>query len=152
MSETSESILSADSANLKDFTIIDQPGTQTDHGMIVMVKNKKTQSVYAMITKPKDEKHDFPLLNIQHPFIHNIEYIFKNNFKTHFLMKQIKAHDLSQCLENKKRFSENQAKFIAVQVAMALNYLHGKKIIFGDLKPEKVLVDEDGKFLLFIEK
>jgi serine/threonine protein kinase len=35
---------------------------------------------------------------------------------------------------------------------MALNYLHGKKIIFGDLKPEKVLVDEDGKFLLFIEK
>ena len=47
--------------------------------------------------------------------------------------------------------SENQAKFIAVQVAMALNYLHGKKIIFGDLKPEKVLVDEDGKFLLFIE-
>ena len=31
---------------------------------------------------------------------------------------------------------------------MALNYLHGKKIIFGDLNPSKVLLDNDGKFLI----
>ena len=94
MAESSESVLNADDAKLNDFMIVEQPGSQTDHGMIVIVKNKQTQCVYTMITKPKDEKHDFPLLSIQHPFIHNIEYIFKNKFKTHYLMKQVKAHDL----------------------------------------------------------
>ena len=40
MAESSESVLNADDAKLKDFMIVEQPGSQTDHGMIVMVKNK----------------------------------------------------------------------------------------------------------------
>lgn len=150
MSEPSEPILRPDGAELKDFTIMDQPGMQTDHGMIVMVKNKQTQSVYNMITKPSQEKHDFPLLSVQHPFIHNIGYVFKNKFMTHYLMQIVQTHDLQPFLANKKRLSENQAKFIAVQVAMALNYLHGKNIMFGDLKPQNILVDNDGKFIVII--
>lgn len=41
-------------------------------------------------------------------------------------------------------FPENQAKFFAAQVAMALGHLHSKKIIYRDLKPENILINDDG--------
>jgi serine/threonine protein kinase len=44
----------------------------------------------------------------------------------------------------KKRFSENEAKFIGAQVLIALGYLHCNKIMHRDLKPENVLLDEEG--------
>lgn len=43
-----------------------------------------------------------------------------------------------------KRFSEEIAKFFASEILLALEYLHSKKIIYHDLKPENVLLDEKG--------
>ena len=52
---------------------------------------------------------------------------------------------VSNFFSSYKHISENQAKFFAAQVALALAHLHGKGIIYRDLKPENVLVGEDGK-------
>lgn len=40
------------------------------------------------------------------------------------------------------------AKFYAAEVALALNYLHSKDIIYRDLKPENILLDADGHIKL----
>jgi serum/glucocorticoid-regulated kinase 2 len=51
-------------------------------------------------------------------------------------------------LRNAQRFTEDRAKFYAIQVAMAIGHLHDKHIIYRDLKPENILMDENGYICL----
>jgi protein kinase A len=47
-----------------------------------------------------------------------------------------------------QRFPDPVAKFYAAEVALALNYLHGRDIIYRDLKPENILLGQDGHIKL----
>ena len=51
-------------------------------------------------------------------------------------------------LKKKKRFTEPEIVFYAVEIILALEYLHSKKIIYRDLKPENILLSEDGHIRL----
>jgi len=42
------------------------------------------------------------------------------------------------------RLPNNSARFYAAQLVMAMQYLHGEHIIYRDLNPENVLLDEQG--------
>lgn len=43
-----------------------------------------------------------------------------------------------------QRFPDPVAKFYAAEVALALNHLHERDIIYRDLKPENILINHDG--------
>jgi len=47
------------------------------------------------------------------------------------------------CVE-KKKFSEDRAKFYAAEIISAITYLHTRGIVYRDLKPENVLLARDG--------
>ncbi|KAI6679391.1 hypothetical protein NL676_033272 [Syzygium grande] len=47
-----------------------------------------------------------------------------------------------------RRFSLSTAKFYAAEILLALEYLHMMGIIYRDLKPENVLVRDDGHIML----
>lgn len=51
-------------------------------------------------------------------------------------------------LRQAQRFSEERAKFYAIQVAIALGHLHDQNIIYRDLKPENILMDSNGYICL----
>ena len=56
--------------------------------------------------------------------------------------------DLGHLITKKRILREKNAKIIAAEILIALEYLHGKKIIYRDLKPDNVVLDKDGHALL----
>jgi serine/threonine protein kinase len=84
------------------------------------------------------------LYNVEHPFIVAMDYVFQNEFRIYFIMDFIKGGELFRHLNRMKRFSEEQARFLIAQIALALGHLHKNNILYRDLKPENVLFNEDG--------
>lgn len=42
----------------------------------------------------------------------------------------------------KKKFTENQAKFITANIILALEFVHGNGVIHRDVRPENVVFNE----------
>ena len=59
-------------------------------------------------------------------------------------MPFIKGGELYKIFKMKKRLPEDVVRFYAMQIIMAIGYLHSKGIMHRDLKLENILVDEDG--------
>ena len=119
------------------------------------MQKKGTSNVYAMKTLRKDVILEYDkvqsthlekeiLKNLNHPFLVSLEYIFQTEHKIFFVLNFVRGGELFTHLAQEGYFSEEQAKFYAMQVAVALGHLHDNKIIYRDLKPENVMIAEDG--------
>jgi len=47
-------------------------------------------------------------------------------------------------LKTLRKFSEEMVRFYAVQLVLAIDYMHSKNILYRDLKPENILLDKYG--------
>lgn len=128
-------------------------------GKVFLVEKKSDHKLYAMKSLRKDvilendqvestklEKEI--LLKAKHPFFVKMAYIFQTDQKIYFVMNFIRGGELFTHLQNEKRFKEERTKFYAAQIVSAIGYLHKKKIIYRDIKPENILMGEDGYLYL----
>lgn len=84
------------------------------------------------------------LSKIEHPFIVNLLATFQDDARLFLLLEFINGGELFSHLRTEGRLPDSDAKFYAGEIVLAFAYLHGKNIIYRDLKPENLLIDSDG--------
>ncbi|XP_059504474.1 ribosomal protein S6 kinase alpha-2 [Stegostoma tigrinum] len=84
------------------------------------------------------------LVEVNHPFIVKLHYAFQTEGKLYLILDFLRGGDLFTRLSKEVMFTEEDVKFYLAELALALDHLHGLGIIYRDLKPENVLLDEDG--------
>ncbi|KAL5206572.1 hypothetical protein ABZP36_034781 [Zizania latifolia] len=90
------------------------------------------------------------LQSLDHPFLPTLYTHFETDKFSCLVMEFCPGGDLHTLRQRQpgKHFSEQAAKFYVAEVLLALEYLHMLGIIYRDLKPENVLVQEDGHIML----
>lgn len=59
-------------------------------------------------------------------------------------MQFVPGGELFNYIRKAGKLSEEVTKFYSAEIIVALDYLHKKNIIYRDLKPENLLLDEMG--------
>lgn len=143
---------------LDDFQKIKVIGKGT-FGKVYLVKHKGDGNIYAMKSIRKDvmiendqiesaKMEKQILFQNKHPFLVKMSYVFQTEEKVYFVMNFIRGGELFTHINKEKRFSEDKARFYAIQIMLSLGYLHKQNIIYRDIKPENILIGEDGYLYL----
>ena len=137
-----------------DFEIIKIIG-RGSVGKIALVKYNKDGKYYAMKSMRKDQLISEGiadnilverniLMEGQCEFILTLSFFFQTPQRIYFVCPYIAGGDLFHKLKEEIFLKEELVRFYAAQIAIALQHLHDLGIAYRDLKPENVLIDEDG--------
>lgn len=85
---------------------------------------------------------------LDHPHILPIYEVGEGDTQPWFAMKLAQGGTLAETLARRSRLPPQQAVTLAHQLASALAHAHAQGILHLDLKPENVLLDEEGRALL----
>ena len=84
------------------------------------------------------------LQQVDCPYIVRLHYAFQTETKLYFVIDYLNGGELFTYLRNADRFDERRTRVYAAELVIALSYLHSNGIIYRDLKPENVLLDDKG--------
>ena len=77
-----------------------------------------------------------------------LRYAFQTESKLYLVLDYYRGGDLNLHLQRRGKFSADEARFIASQIALAIGCLHRHDIVYRDLKPENILMDDVGYGLI----
>ncbi|XP_027358601.1 protein kinase PVPK-1-like isoform X2 [Abrus precatorius] len=121
-------------------------GTRTSFAMKIM--NKTELASRKKLLRAQTEREI--LQSLDHPFLPTLYTHFETETFSCLVMEFCPGGDLHALRQRQtgKYFSEHAVRFYVAEVLLALEYLHMLGIIYRDLKPENVLVREDGHIML----
>lgn len=122
---------------------------------VILYRKKKTKELVifkrllkANIIKKRQLKqilHEKRVLQaLDSPFIVKLLFSYKDNDAVYMVMPFLNGGDLLSLLRRHRKFSETSARFFSAQLVLAIEYLHDVNVIHRDVKPENVLVRDNG--------
>ncbi|CAI5702578.1 unnamed protein product [Peronospora effusa] len=148
----------SEKVTLEDFVMIKVIG-KGSFGKVLLVRKRDTGLIYAMkvlrkeniikrnqVEHTRTERH--VLGYVRHPFIVGLNYAFQTSEKLYFVLDYCAGGELFFHLGKVQRFPEHRARFYAAEITLAIEYVHNLDVIYRDLKPENVLLDENGHIRL----
>eukprot|EP01113_Clastostelium_recurvatum_P040943 TRINITY_DN643_c0_g1_i1.p1 TRINITY_DN643_c0_g1~~TRINITY_DN643_c0_g1_i1.p1 ORF type:complete len:350 (+),score=96.03 TRINITY_DN643_c0_g1_i1:140-1189(+) len=139
---------------LEDFDRKVTLGTGT-FGTVYLVQHRPTGKFFAMKTLKKAEvvrlnqvdhisNEKNILLAVDHPFIVKLYQTFQDDRNLYMLEEYVIGGEMFSHLRRAGRFDNTTAQFYAAQIVLAFEHLHSMNIIYRDLKPENLLIDQTG--------
>jgi protein kinase A len=147
--------------SLSDFDVLVTLGTGS-FGRVVLVRSRASDDTAGgggqhFALKILNKAKNVHLKQVEHilrerkilpcvsfPFIVNLVHTFKDNSNVYMVLEYVPGGEMFTYLRRSGRFCEEQARFYASQLVLALEYLHHLDIVYRDLKPENLLLGLDG--------
>lgn len=140
--------------SVADFELLNLVG-KGSFGKVIQVRKINTGEIFAMkvlskrhivehneVAHTKSEKNI--LMKLQHPFLVGLNYSFQTDDKLYFILDYVNGGELFYHLQRDKRFSEDRVRFYGAEIVLALEYLHAAGVVYRDLKPENLLLTDEG--------
>ena len=151
---TNKFYLEDNTIELRDLDNIKELGSGS-FGSVNLVRNKKNKQLYAIkaldLEQIKKESLESSveleknvLLKVDHPFIMKMVKHLKNENYIFFITEYIKGKELWEVIRDIGLLNKEQTQFYSASILLAIDYLHKHKIIYRDIKPENVMVNEKG--------
>ena len=146
--------LQDDSITLDQLTYLISLGSGS-YGNVSLVKTTKKNYLYAIKNisikqtlynnlTANIELEKSILLSIDHPFIVKLVKTLKDDRFLYFLMDYIRGKELFDVIRDIDILSKSQTLFYGASIMLAVKYLHERKCVYRDIKPENIMVTENG--------
>ena len=143
-----------DSITLKDLSLVKLLGKGM-FGTVFLVIDKTKQRLYALktISRAKIQRYEIQanillekkiLLAMDHVFILKLVKTFKDADRVYLLTEFVNGSDLFDALRVLNLLYNRDSQFYTASLILILEYLHDRDIIYRDLKPENVMIDDQG--------
>jgi len=153
-----EDIVAVEKVGPESFQLLDRLG-KGSFGEVFQVKHKQTDGVYAMKILLKSKIMSGNLLRyavternvlsyITHPYMVSLHYAFQTRTYLVLVLHYCPGGNLQALIERERRLKGNLAQLYTAELLLALSYLHERQIVFRDLKPDNVVIDEVGHCML----
>ncbi|XP_050087697.1 cGMP-dependent protein kinase 1 isoform X2 [Anopheles aquasalis] len=119
---------------------------------LVAYKNRQTFALKYLkkieMVRQQQQEHAYSekdiMLSCNSAFIVRLYKTYRDKKYLYFLMEACLGGDVWTVLQKSKFFDERTARFITGCVVEAFEYLHSRNMIYRDLKPENLMLDDKG--------
>jgi serine/threonine protein kinase len=145
--------------------MVDEEGTELDFDYLKTLSSCSSATVYLVYHRLYKKRYVAKFLKktalgiqidmerlalntLRHDFLNKLEFEFETRDDVVFVFEWIQPGDLGMQLEGLLRFKEKQARFIAAEILIGMEYIHSQGFVHRDIKPDNILIRDDGHIVI----